>query len=140
MEGYTLGQYLQASGELKIMCNAETGDFRYKLEAEGLVPNGLYSLWSNHGPQPPDFDTLAAFGGPTIVTADEDGKVKIKRSVAHCPADAWIVGLAYHSNFKVSGNVPEHTPELGGAHDHLQFFIRMELESPGATEAFDPCP
>lgn len=138
--GYTLGQYLAANGTMKIKCNYDNDKYSYKIKARDLVPNGLYSFWSNHGPQPPDFDTVAAFGGPTIVTASEEGKIKIKRSLPYCPAEAWVVGLAYHSNMRISGNAPEAPPVLGGAHDHLYFFIKMELDNPGSVEAFDPCP
>lgn len=140
VEGYTLGQYLAADGEMKIKCDYDKDKYSYKLKAWNLVPNGLYSLWGNHGPQPPAFDTVAAFGGPTIRTASEDGKITIKRSLPYCPADAWVMGMAYHSNFRVTGNAPESPPDLGGAHDQLYFFIKMELDNPGSVEAFDPCP
>ncbi len=138
--GYTLGQYLEADGSMKIKCNYNNGKFKYKIKAQNLVPNGLYSVWSNHGPQPPQFDTVAAFGGPNVAMADEDGNLEIKKSLPYCPAEAWIVGLAYHSNFRVVANAPESPPVLGGAHDHLQFFIKMETDNPGSVEAFDPCP
>lgn len=140
VEGYTLGQYLAASGTMKIKCDYDKDKYSYKIKANNLVPNGLYSTWSNHGPQPPDFDTVAAFGGPTINTASEDGKLEIKRSLPYCPGEAWVVALAYHSNLRIAGNAPEVPPNLGGAHDHLYFFIKMELDNPGSVAAFDPCP
>lgn len=134
----TLGEWLKARGTLHIKCRSD-GTAYLKVNAWGLIPNGVYTLWgifSRDFSGDGNIDGMApsALGGvPNLAIANIIGRASITRELNFCPTEEEnlkTVALAYHSD----GNVYGAVPELGEAglpggtitHDHLNWAVNVE--------------
>lgn len=117
---YTLGQWLEAEGELKMRCKGELPDdyTEVKMELEGLVPNGgVYTMWAfwDDGEEAPTPLTVIPFGGSgtNTFTTDKDGEAELEFTIPFCVLDEFeggvelvAVQLDYHSDDGATGTVP----------------------------------
>lgn len=141
----TLEEWLNAQGTLHIKCR-DDGTANIKVNAAGLIPNGVYTLWgifSRDFSGDGNIDGMApsALGGvPNVALADIVGRASISRELNFCPTEEFnlkTVALAYHSDGNIYGSVPE----LGGAglpggtitHDHLNWAVNVEANLEGFT-------
>jgi len=117
---YTLGQWLDAEGELKMRCKGELPDdyTEVKMELEELVPNGgVYTIWAfwDDGEETPTPLTVIPFGGSgtNTFTTDKDGEAELEFTIPFCVLDEFeggvelvAVQLDYHSDDGATGTVP----------------------------------
>jgi hypothetical protein len=125
----TLGDWLNARGKVIIRCSRDGTRASVVFFFQGLVDNGLYTMWV----VPADGSLPNAFGGvPNVFTADGRGSAHFRRTVAYCPTDGHLLDFtaAYHSDGMAYGNFPDAT--LDGftsgivAHDHVVFPLLQE--------------
>lgn len=135
----TLGDWLKASGKMKIRCNKD-GTTRLEIKVKGLIPNRAYTVWAMwhraNGtifPQP--------FGGvPNAFITDKKGKAEIERELNFCPLEAAQEGIDgnrllsiithLHSDHILYGGVP--TPTATGFPPGTVLHMQLEWNFPGA--------
>jgi len=139
----TLEEWLKARGTLHIKCRSD-GSALLKVNAWGLIPNGVYTLWgvfSRDFSGDGNIDGMgpSALGGvPNVAIASIIGRASITRELNFCPTEEEnlkTVAMAYHSDGNVYGGVPE----LGGVgfpggtitHDHLNWAVNVEANLEG---------
>ncbi len=135
---YTLGQWLDARGEMKLAC-AEDGSTGARFELAGLVPNGgiytMWAFWAAGGPGP----AVLPFGGAgaNSFATDRDGNAELDLTLPYCALDDFggvrlvAVQLDYHSDDGLTGPLP-NLPLVQGrgpgiiGHSALIFAVRGE--------------
>ncbi len=127
--GFTLGEWIGASGTGTIVCT--DGTAAAINEFSGLVPGGVYQLFRNQfTPQGPK---RTPFGKPdssdSVFTANEDGTVAVTSVLPFCPDPTDGVLLSYHSDGTVHGPLGGDT----GVNLHNQLLIRVASALPIAT-------
>ena len=130
--GMTLGQWLKHRG---------TGTYSYrdgvghlKLSFEGLVPNGVYTMWHAFMALPPttpfsgtlDLPLGARDGSESVFTADANGKAEFVHSFRPGlqMSDVWttsMLAINYHSDGKTYGGVPGDF----GLNAHIPLFVML---------------
>ncbi|MEM8952902.1 MAG: hypothetical protein AAGD22_02010 [Verrucomicrobiota bacterium] len=130
--GMTLGEWLKQRG---------TGIYQYadgegtlELQFEGLVPNGVYTIWHAFLPAAPptpftgtlDLPLGAPDGSESVFKADGNGRMTVKHSFRPGlqMSDVWtaaIVALNYHSDGKTYGGHPGQF----GLNAHIPLFAML---------------
>lgn len=136
--GVILSDWLAASGSGQYHC--ENGAGHLAIEFEGLVPNGVYTIWhffmANGATQPfiGTFDLpIGAFdGSQSIVTADATGSASFDQTFADClqlTGPQLMAGLAlnWHSDGETYGVLPG----MFGHNAHIQLYTDLPLQ-PGS--------
>lgn len=103
-EGVAKDQWIQASGEARVV-SSENGEATIEVEAGGLVPNGLYTIWWVT-PQTIGMDMGPGGGTPgNEFKADAEGNASAIISV---PADNTygMMVVAYHADEQTHGETP----------------------------------
>ena len=131
----TLGDWLAASGMMEIKC-FEDGAAKLEMKVEGLIPNGLYTLWQTRGTSDGSIAAVPAGGIPNVLVPNETGEATYSRDMGVCPLvendgePVIMYELAYHSDARIHGGVPD-LPTLGfpfgwGTHTQITFPVRLE--------------
>lgn len=138
-DSITLGDWMKGEGKMTLTC-FEDGTGSVEIDADGLIPNGVYTLWgifwrdfSGDG----NFDGMAPspLGGvPNVTVADLDGSAKIFRNLNYCPQNEPSLvtsALAYHSDGNVYGGAPEILMPPGVvsgmiSHEHVAWGINVQ--------------
>jgi hypothetical protein len=123
--GFTLGQWLAATA--KGTYTVEGGQADVTVEAQRLVPNGVYSVWCSRATLRPNFALAdapcgAADGSQNTFRADAAGngafRVKTHALPVSTQETLTVILLAYHSDGKTHGG----TPGSFGHETHVQLF------------------
>ncbi|WP_170387941.1 hypothetical protein [Ruegeria atlantica] len=126
--GISLGDWLAASGTASYQCSDETGEI--SVVFTGLVPNGLYTLWTFYMPVPftEPFSTYdipigARDGKDSVFRAGPEGSAVFELAFEPClqgSSSQLVSGLAaaYHSDGKTYG----HEPGTMGDKTHVHLF------------------
>lgn len=128
----TLGEWLGASGSGNY--SVENGEGHLTIEFEGLVPNGVYTLWHffmANGETTPFIGTfdlpVGAFdGNQSIFVADADGTAtfdQVFETALQLSGEQLTAGLAvnYHSDGQTYGVLPGEF----GENAHIQLFTAL---------------
>lgn len=113
-EGMTEEQWMQASGDARVV-STENGQATVELQASGLVPEGLYTIWWVT-PQTLGMDMGPGGGTPANeFTADSEGNASTTITV---PADNTygMIVVAYHADDQTHGEVPGEMGEVTFEH------------------------
>ncbi len=136
--GFTLGDWLNASGTARISCADNKGNI--SAEFTNLVPNGLYTMWQFFVgvPFPAKFHTYdmpvgVRDGGESTFTADGSGAAIYNASFEPClqgSGSQLMAGLAiaYHSDGKTYGWEPGSMGDV--SHVHLFVGLPPDAEMP----------
>ncbi len=130
--GLTLGQWLKHSATASYTCN--DGQAELKLNASGLVPNGVYTIWHVFIALPPttpfsgtlDIPLGARDGSESVFVANADGSARVVKSFKPCleMSDVWtttMLALAYHSD----GKTYLADPGEFGLNTHVPLFVSL---------------
>lgn len=133
----TLGEWLGASGNGRYL--VANGEARLTIEFEGLVPNGVYTLWHffmANGETTPFIGTfdlpVGTFDGDqSVFVADADGEATFDQAfetALQLSGEQLTAGLAvnYHSDGQTYGVLPGDF----GENAHIQLFTALP-ERPG---------
>lgn len=130
--GFTLKDWLSATATGTYTVEGDKASL--EIEAEGLVPNGVYTVWCSHIYMPPnpkikDYPCGADDGSESVATADAEGNLSYSlESMDVLPetkeTDLPILALSYHSDGETYGADPG---EFGKA-AHIQLFYMMPAE------------
>ena len=125
--GFTLGEWLSASGKATYTCDDGTGSVEASFA--GLVPNGVYTFWNFYLPTPAaqpfstyDLPIGVRDGSESVFTTDARGNARYEATFTPClqmTAAQLAAGLAiaWHSDGKTYGPTPG---EFGNkTHVHL---------------------
>lgn len=134
--GITLGQWLAAKGSGTYAC--ERGQGTVTARFEGLVPNGVYTMWYFFLPMPPptpftgtlDLPLGARNGTQNTLTARADGKALYRLSFKPClqlSGEQLAAGLAaaWHSDGKTYAT----DPGPFGIVTHVQLFLLLPKDN-----------
>lgn len=103
LEGFTLGAWLGAQGEVKITLLKPRGA-KVVVKFTGLRPHGVYSLFENHFDQKPiGFTPLDGKGTKNSFVAKANGTGFITVNAPEMLTSANAVLLVYHSDGKTHG-------------------------------------
>ncbi len=103
LEGFTLGSWLGARGEVTIT-PLKTRGAKVLVKFTGLRPRGVYSLFENHFDQKPiGFTPLDGRGTKNSFVAKADGSASITVNAPEMLTSANAVLLVYHSDGKTHG-------------------------------------
>lgn len=129
----TLGDWLTAAGEMKIVCHDDSLAI-ISIKARNLVTYGLYTLWGMFeqdldGNGSIDAIAPAPLGGiPNALVPDETGRAEIRRRLGFCPMKEntlKVVTLAYHADGIAFGGQSDQgglgLPAGTSSFDHLSF-------------------
>ncbi len=132
--GLTLGTWLGASGSGRYVC--EAGEGHIDVTFEGLVPDGVYTLWHFFMTPTPTEPFIGTFdlpvgaldGSQSVFTADAYGNAVYKRTLASClqlTGSQLASGLAvnWHSDGKTYGPLPGDF----GLNAHIQLFTVLPV-------------
>lgn len=117
--GFTLGQWLGASGSVMIDGN---NPVRLSATFRSLKPQGHYSLFENHFDQKPvGFTPMDGTGTTNNFLAKADGTATLTMTLPHLPTHDNAVLLVYHSD------QTDHGVERGaiGVNAHHQIIVRI---------------
>lgn len=103
-EGFTEQKWTQASGTARVV-ERENGEDVIRLEAEGLVPDGIYTVWWVN-PRIIGMDMGPGGGLPqNTFTADHEGKAEARLTVSS-DNDYQMMVIAYHADHRLHGEKP----------------------------------
>lgn len=137
--GFTLGDWLGASGSGKYSCTDGVGSLN--ADFTNLVPNGVYTMWSWYVaiPFPAPFATYdlpfgSRDGSESVFTADASGSANYEGSVGTCLQGSGLqiaegLAIAYHSDGNTYG--PHMGPAGDVAHVHLFLLLPPSADMPG---------
>ena len=137
--GFTLEQWLMAKGTGTYVVNGDTATL--DLIFEGLVENGVYTVWCSRLTFPPNPKVVdkpcgAADGSQNSFTAFRNGAGEFKLTMnpleESTKETASVIALAYHSDGKTYGANPGDF----GLNSHVQIFFLI----PEAKAAESPAP
>lgn len=138
-ETITLADWTSAEGNMTFTC-FEDGTATVEIDAQGLIPNGVYTLWgiffrdfSGDG----NIDGMAPspLGGvPNVLVAGLDGSGSMIRNLNYCPQDETTLvttALSFHSDGNVYGGAPEILMSPGitsgmVSHEHLAWGVHVQ--------------
>jgi hypothetical protein len=131
-----LGEWLKAKGNARLTCY-DDGTAEVEMNFEGLIENGLYSIWATYGdPDTGGFAPVPLGGTPNIIVPGSEGEAKYKRYLNDCPLTLvegekplLLVEVAYHSYGMVYGAVAD-LPGLGypfGLTTHTQINFPVNI-------------
>ncbi|MEM1129961.1 MAG: hypothetical protein AAGH83_05490 [Pseudomonadota bacterium] len=132
----TLGEWYEASGEGSYTC--EAGEGHLHVDFEGLVPEGVYTLWHYFVAWPPTEPFIGTYdlpvgsrdGAQSVFVADKDGKAEFDQTFLPClqlTGEHLAAGLAlnWHSDGLTYGVEPGEF-----AHNaHIQLFADLPARS-----------
>ncbi|MCH9698025.1 MAG: hypothetical protein K0U68_07985 [Gammaproteobacteria bacterium] len=134
----TLHDWLQAGGRLDVRC-ADDGTASIRIRLNGLVPNGVYTVWALFGDDVnadgiEDRMLPVALGGvPNVLIPDHKGNAVFARELGFCPGDdphMKLIDVTYHSDGNVfGGTVDLFLPGFPGfavTNTHVAFPINAE--------------
>lgn len=136
--GFTLDEWLNATGTAKITC--ENGAGSISAEFENLVPDGLYTMWQfwMGMPLPAHFSTYdmpvgARDGSESVFTADANGNAVYEASFEPCLQGGGSqlgsgLAIAYHSDGMTYGYEPGSMGDK--THIHLFSMLPTDTEMP----------
>jgi hypothetical protein len=136
--GFTLGDWLAASGTGAVNCNYGVGSLSAGFT--NLVPNGVYAMFSRYDaiPFPDSFATYdlpfgARDGSGSVFTADATGNATFDGEVGTCLQGSGSqiaegLAIAYHSNGETYGSYLGSAGE--NAHVHLFLLMPPSAEMP----------
>ncbi len=138
----TLGDWIGATGDLEIVCDTTEGVATIAARMQGLIPDGLYTVWGQWADPLPDV-VIAPFGGiPNTIVADENGNAEFCRQVQFCPLDLapdsselQIVSVMYMANGMNFGIAP-YQPNREDAFLGLDT-LPFQSTLPGGAVSFD---
>lgn len=91
----TKGDWMNASGKLKVNCSSKRNSVR--MQVSDLVPNRVYTVWAlwldPAGPTGPRFIPMPLGGAPNSYVTDDRGRATFKRDLNFCPTDAATEGV-----------------------------------------------
>lgn len=126
--GFTMDQWLSASGTATYACDGETA--RLNATFEGLVPDAVYTLWAFYMPMPAtqpfstyDLPVGDRDGSQSIFMTDASGAATYSATFAGClqmTGPQLASGLAV--NFHSDGNTYGPAPGDFGTNAHIQLF------------------
>lgn len=132
--GMTLGAWLAGTGTATYTCEDDIGTLDSTFE--GLVPDGLYTMWYFIAARPPtvpfasvDMPLGERDGSQSVFNADADGRAAYKVVFSPClqlsgrQLDAGLA-IAYHSDGKVYGGYPGPLSTVS----HVQAFAVFPVE------------
>lgn len=111
-QSITLEEWLNASGMARISCKDEMT--KIIINFDGLVVNGLYSVWGTFGALDGTLFSVPLAGTPNIFVADSNGTGNFKRKLNGCPLEInsdgptlLFIEVAYHSDGMIHGGMPD---------------------------------
>ncbi len=137
--GFTLGEWLGASGSGKYSCNDGAGSLSASFS--NLVPDGVYTMWSWYVaiPFPEPFATYdlpfgSRDGAESVFTADSSGNATYDGNIGTCLQGSGSqvaegLAIAYHSDGNTYGSHMGPAGEI--AHVHLFLLLPPSVEMPG---------
>jgi len=109
----TLESWLAAAGDLEIVCDDGAGTATLAAEMQGLVPNGVYTMWGQWETTTPSLLAAPIGGLPNTIVADAGGRAAYCRALAFCPLDLapdgselQFLSLVFHADGTTYGAVP----------------------------------
>ena len=139
--GMTMGEYLSATGGGTYTVVGDQAEL--DLSFEGLVPEGVYTLWCSTVSVPPNFHIVnvpcgSPYGGENEVVADSAGNLHVNLITTALP-DARedlvpLVALAYHSD----GNTYGEYPGSFGMNTHVQLMGMLPAPDDAAWQPIAP--
>ena len=111
--GFTVGAWLDATGGGTYTVTGDTAEI--DVWFEGLVPNGVYTLWCSEVHTPPNFQIIdrpcgAPDGSENGFVADAEGKGSLEMSLPTLPKSSetkmQVLAPAYHADGKHHGAEP----------------------------------
>lgn len=143
----SVGQWLGASGSGTYECQGEIGEIG--LGFEGLIPDGVYTMWYFFMPMPPtqpfggtiDLPYGARDGADATFVADAVGNARFDRTIEGClqlSGEQLLAGLAiaYHSDGLTHGGSPGDF----GLNSHIQLMTMLPKSLPWARSPKSLCP
>ncbi|MEO0994620.1 MAG: hypothetical protein AAFX62_12520 [Pseudomonadota bacterium] len=134
--GITLGEWYRATGEGSYTC--ETGEGHLEISFEGLIPDGVYTLWHYFVAWPPTEPFIGTYDLPvgsrdgvqSVFTADAEGRARFDQSFKPClqlTGEHLAAGLAvnWHSDGKTYGVEPGDFAENA----HIQLYSDLPARS-----------
>ena len=134
--GLTLGEWFEAEGKGKYRCT--DGQGHIAVEFNGLVPNGVYTMWHYFMAWPPTEPFIGTYdlplgsrdGAQSVFTADAKGKARFERSFKPClqlTGEHLAAGLAvaWHSDGKTYGV----EPGAFATNSHIQLYTGLPKRS-----------
>ncbi|WP_227367829.1 hypothetical protein [Halomonas sp. M20] len=128
----TLGEWFGASGSGSYSC--EDGAAEIDVAFDGLVPEGVYTMWHFFMAMPPTDPFIGTYdlplgsrdGSDSVFTADADGTARFQRSFKPClqlGGEHLMSGLAiaWHSDGQTYGVKPGEF----GLNSHIQLFLGL---------------
>jgi hypothetical protein len=105
---------LEATGEAIFTCYDDS-NARVEMQSNGLLANGLYSIWATYGePSTGDFAPVSLGGTPNIIAPGAEGEARFERYLNDCPLNPvegerplLLIEVAYHSDGMVYGAVAD---------------------------------
>lgn len=111
----TIERWHQAAGTVTVRCFSD-GSARADFHLSGLIPNGVYTLWTiyqidKNGDGTDDNIAPYPFAGvPNVLIPNDKGRAQVSRTVGYCPlteAKLKFIDIAFHSDGGVYGGVPD---------------------------------
>jgi hypothetical protein len=134
--GLTLGEWLAAEGAGRYTC--KDGEGHIDIAFEGLVPDGVYTMWHFFMAWPPTEPFIGTYdlpvgsrdGAQSVFTADRKGNARYERSFKPClqlTGEHLAAGLAvaWHSDGKTYGVEPGHF----ATNAHVQLYAGLPQRS-----------
>lgn len=136
IEPITLDEWLNASGMAKISCKDSSTEIR--MSFDGLIKNGLYSVWGTFGALDGSLFSVPLAGTPNVFVAGLNRTAHFRQELNGCPLEVnpdgptlLFIEIAYHSDGMIQGGMPD-LPLAGlpfGATTHTQPGIPVNVES-----------
>lgn len=134
--GMTLGEWFGAKGHGSYRC--ENGEARIDVEFDGLVPDGVYTMWHFFMASPPTDPFIGTYdlplgsrdGSESVFVAAADGSARFERRFKPClqlSGEHLMAGLAvaWHSD----GNTYGVEPGEFATNSHIQLFLGLPPRS-----------
>ncbi len=130
--GLTLNEWLRHAGKGTYTC--ENGQGRLDVRFQGLVPNGVYTMWHAFMAIPPpvpftgtlDVPLGARDGSESVFVANADGTAAFEHTFSPClqMSDVWttsMLAINWHSDGKTYGG----HPGAFGSVSHIPLFVML---------------
>ena len=135
-DAITVREWVKAKGEAKFTCY-DDGIASVEMQFNGLLANGLYSIWATYGdPNTGGFAPVPLGGTPNIIVPGTEGEARYERYLNDCPLTPvegekplLLIEVAYHSDGLVYGAVAD-LPGLGypfGLTTHTQINFPVNI-------------
>ncbi len=134
--GMTLGEWFAAQGQGDYQC--VDGEATIDVAFEGLVPDGVYTMWHFFMASPPTDPFIGTYdlpigsrdGKDSVFTADQEGQALFQRTFKPClqlSGEHLMAGLAvaWHSDGKTYGV----EPGVFATNSHIQLFLGLPKRS-----------